>query len=126
MKTVAKVSSNLFQVENRVESIICCDKLREISCVNNTCFEEFSGTLSCLVERKAGAVSYLPGIWSGLRPRVLWSAGISLVVTCFHWKAFVEARIFLSRFATKTGCFLVVDNQSSTTRLSVQSIERAM
>ena len=85
LKTVAKVRSNLFQVENRVGSIICSDKLREISCVANTCFEEFSAALSCLVERNAGAVSHLAVISSGLRPRVPWSAGFSLVATCFHW-----------------------------------------
>ena len=85
IEDVAKVRSNLFQFENRVESIICSDKLREVSCVANTCFQEFSWTLSCFVERNAGVVSHLDGFSSGLRPRVPWLARFSLVVTCFHW-----------------------------------------
>ena len=72
LKTVAKFRSNLFQVENRVGSIICSDNVREISRVANTCFEEFSGALSCLVEKNAGAVIHLAGISSGLRLRVPW------------------------------------------------------
>ena len=32
LKTVAKVRSNFFQVQNHVGSIICSDRLREISC----------------------------------------------------------------------------------------------
>ena len=84
LKTVAKIRSNLFQFVNRVESITCSDKLREDSCVANRFFEEFSGTLSCLVEKNAGAVSHLAGLSFGLRPRFPWSAGFSFVETCFH------------------------------------------
>ena len=85
MKTVAKVRSKLFQIEKRVVSIICSDKLREISCVAKTCFEEISGALSCLVERNSGAVSHLDVISCLWKPRVPWSAEFYLVVTCFHW-----------------------------------------